>query len=102
LQERLLPFEQLAAEIHPTLKLDAALTQLKEDFAELKEIASKHEFTPLENEVRKGLVSRLKPIAVMFIHKDLLIEITHETWTNSTTQNMRGNWPISLQNLALR
>ncbi len=86
LKERLIPFEKLASEIHPTLKLDAALTQLKEDFKRLEEIASKYEFIPLNNQIKEDTLTKLQPIAAVFNKNNYTIDVTHETWTNAATQ----------------
>ena len=86
LKERLVPFEELASEIHPTLKIDAALTQLKEDFKRLEEIASKYEFIPLDSGIRSSVVKQLKLVARNFNAKNYEIQVTHETWTNAATQ----------------
>ena len=86
MKERLIPFEKLASEIHPTLKLDSALIQLQEDFKRLEEITSKYEFIPLNDDVKVSVLQKLRPIAKRFSERQFEIEITHETWVNAPTQ----------------
>lgn len=86
LKNRLIPFEELASKIHPTLKIDAALEKLQEDYQRLEEIASKYEFIELDKDIRAQTINRLIPVAQVFNQKKYKIQITHETWTNAATQ----------------
>ncbi len=86
LKNRLVPFEELATKIHPTLKTDAALAKLQEDYKRLEEIASKYEFVELDKDIRAQTINRLKGVAQIFNQKGYKIQVTHETWTNAATQ----------------
>ena len=86
LEAKLEPFAELAQEARPDADQDAALTGLREDIEELRHIASKHEFTPLEADLRIQLLESVLRFAPEFSEAGMTVRITHETWTNPATR----------------
>ena len=86
LEEKLEPFVDLARQARPDADQDTALAGLREDIEKLRRIALKHEFTPLEAELRAGLVESVRQFAPEFSNAGMIVKITHETWTNPATR----------------
>ena len=86
LEESLKPFQELARTAHPDLDQEAALDSLRQDLERLREIAGKHEFTPLAPELRAVFVRHVQEFAPSFLRADISIQITHETWSPPATQ----------------
>lgn len=86
LEESLKPFQELARTAHPDLDQQAALDSLRQDLERLRDIAGKHEFTPLAPELRAAFVRDVQAFAPSFLRADIFIQITHETWSPPATQ----------------
>ena len=68
------------------LDQQAALDSLRQDLERLRDIAGKHEFTPLAPELRAAFVRDVQAFAPSFLRADISIQITHETWSPPATQ----------------
>lgn len=86
LNERLTPFLQLAQAARPDLDQDAALASLRVEIEELRQIAAKHEFAPLDSTLRTVFVQRLRGFSSSFSDAGISIRITHETWSPTATK----------------
>ena len=86
LADRLRPFHDLAQAATPDLDQDAALARLREEIEQLREIAAKHEFTPLAPQLRTAFLSRLHALAPTFERAGISVFITHETWSRPPTR----------------
>ena len=86
LEEKLEPFQELAQRARPDLDQDAALDSLRQDIERLREIAGKHEFAPLESELRADFVRHVHEFAPSFLDAGISIQITHETWSSLATK----------------
>ena len=84
LENKLEPFLELAHNTRPDLDQDAALNNLRQEIEHLRKIASKHEFTPLSEELQSKFVQLLRRISVVFANAGMTIQITHETWSPTT------------------
>ena len=83
---RLKPFEELAAKLHPNLKVNEALQELRQDIERLRGIAAKHEFTPLTEPKQTTITEQLRALAPTFNQSGLHVLITHETWVPAPTR----------------
>ena len=86
LADRLEPFYELARKASPGLDQDAALARLRNEIEHLREIAAKHEFTPLLPNLRAEFVARIRSFASQFERAGFSVLITHETWTPPPTR----------------
>lgn len=83
---RLEPFYELARKASPGLDQDAALARLRNEIERLREIAAKHEFTPLLLNLRTEFVARVRGFSPQFERTEFSVLITHETWTPPPTR----------------
>ena len=83
---RLEPFYELARAASPGLDQDAALARLREEIERLREIAAKHEFTPLTPPLRAQFVTRVRSLAPELARAGFSVLITHETWSPPPTR----------------
>ncbi len=83
---RLKPFEELAAKLHPNLRINEALQELRQDIERLRGIAAKHEFTPLTDQKRQTITEQLRILAPTFNQCNLHVLITYETWVPAPTR----------------
>ena len=86
LADRLEPFYELARASSPGLDQDAALARLREEIERLREIAAKHEFTPLAPGLRGEFVASLRALGPEFDRAGFSVHITHETWSPPPTR----------------
>ena len=86
LEERLKPFQELAHAARPELDQDAALDGLRREIQQLREIAGKHEFTPLAPKLREEFVRRILEFSPSFLNEGVSVQITHETWSPRVTK----------------
>jgi hypothetical protein len=95
LETLLVPFKTIAlerftgSEAEALGKLAERLKILEEqlgDVDRLREIAAKHEFTPISPELRKLALSSLSRAAVTYAEHSIKLEITHETWASPATR----------------
>ena len=86
LATRLEPFYELAQAASPGLDQDEALARLQEEIKRLREIAAKHDFTPLASQLRTDFLDRLRALAPEFERAGFSVVITHETWTPPPTR----------------
>ena len=86
LNDQLKPFLQLAQTARPDLDQDAALTSLREEIEQLRQVAKKREFTPLESGLRNAFVQRVQGFSPSFSDAGVAVKITHETWSPTTTK----------------
>ena len=83
---RLEPFYELARAASPGLDQDAALAHLREEIQRLREIAAKHEFTPLAPQLRTEFIARVRDLSPEFVRTGFSVLITHETWSPPPTR----------------
>ena len=86
LNDQLKPFLQLAQAARPDLDQGAALTSLRKEIEQLRQVAEKHEFTPLEPALRNVFVQRVQEFSPSFSDAGVSVKITHETWSPTTTK----------------
>ena len=86
LNDQLKPFLQLAQAARPDLDQGAALTSLRKEIEQLRQVAEKHEFTPLEPALRNVFVQRVQEFSLSFSDAGVAVKITHETWSPTTTK----------------
>ena len=86
LTEQLTPFLQLAHTARPDLDQDAALASLRDEIEQLRQLAAKREFTPLDAGLRDVFVQRVREFSTSFSDAGIAIQITHETWSPTTTK----------------
>ena len=86
LEEKLEPFLELARTAHPDLDQEEALESLRQDIERLREIAWKHEFTPLAPELRAAFLARVREMAPAFAEAGMSVRITLETWSAQTVK----------------
>ena len=86
LNDQLTPFLQLAQAARPDLDQNAAPASLRKEIEQLRQVASKHEFTPLESGLRNVFVQRLQGLSLSFSEAGVTVRITHETWSPTTTK----------------
>ena len=102
LEEKLEPFQQLAKTARPDLDQDAALDSLRQEIERLRKIAGKHEFTPLEPQLRATLIQRIREFASDFADAGISIKVTHETWARPATKQYASQLVELLEEGGLR
>ena len=106
LEDKLEPFHELAQTARPDLDQDAALDSLRQEIEQLREIAAKHEFTPLSPELRNKFLRRVQEFAPSFATAGFSILITHETWSPQTTRQYATHgvapFPWTVDSLAFK
>ena len=102
LEEKLEPFVELARNARPDLDQDAALENLRQEIEELRNIAAKHEFTPLSAELRAAFINQIRRISVAFAKEEMTVQITHETWSPPTVREYAGQLATLLKDGGLR
>jgi len=86
LETQLEPFRDLAKREFPNLDTEEALGELRGEIDRVREIAAKHEFRPLDSDIRRTLVADLKTLSSSFTEAGAHIEITYETWAVAPTR----------------
>lgn len=102
IEEKLKPFQELAHTARPDLGQDAALDSLREEITRLREVAAKHQFTPLAPALRIAFVEKVREVAPTFSDVEVSVRITLETWSRSTTREYAAQLASLLREGGLR
>jgi len=71
------------------------------DVEKFKEIAAKHEFTPLESSLRASTIGRLAKIPDVLSQSNIVVNITHESWTSPSTRKFAEQLAILMKEAGL-
>lgn len=60
--------------------------RLRAEIEDLRQIAARHEFTPLESTLRNVFIQRLQEFSSSFSDAEISVRVTHETWSSTATR----------------